>query len=97
VRLTDSGLDPGMRFAFAATAAFSTREKGGLMPQARQGGRGKDSVAMVGSKLEGTGFEKEQIGHTQVPTTSGDGVGDIADDRNGLEARVVGVEEDATF
>src|ERR1700742_4587241 len=84
VRLTDSGLAVGIRLAFALTAAFSTTENGGLMPQAKHGGSGNASVAIVGSKFEGTGLEKEQMGQTQVPLTTGDGAGETAGARNGL-------------
>lgn len=84
----------GMRFALAATAAFSTRANGGLMPQARHGGRGKVSVAIVGSKFDGTGLEKEHIGHTHVPTTVGTV---IACERNGLEEREEGEDADVTL
>lgn len=38
----------------------------GLIPQARQGGRGVCSLAVVGSKLDGTGLEKLQMVHTHV-------------------------------
>jgi hypothetical protein len=86
-----------MRLAFAAMAALSTKANGGLMPQARQGGNGKASVAIVGSKLDGTGLENEQMGHTQVPTTTGkDGVG-RAEGRNGLVDRDAGEDADATL
>lgn len=36
------------------------------MPQAKHGARGVNSFAEIGSKLEGTGFEKVQIGQTHV-------------------------------
>lgn len=36
------------------------------MPQARQGGSGVLALASEGSKLDGTGLEKEQIGQIQV-------------------------------
>lgn len=36
------------------------------MPQAKQGGSGVLLLATDGSKFDGTGFENEQIGHTQV-------------------------------
>ena len=71
MRLTDSGLVPAVCFTLAAIAAFSTREKGGLIPQAKHGGRENVSVAIVGSKLDGTGLEKEHMGHTHVPLTTG--------------------------
>lgn len=47
-------------------AAFKTRASVGLMPQARHGGRGVWMLAVVGSKLEGTGLEKLQMVQTQV-------------------------------
>lgn len=47
-------------------AAFRTWLKVGLIPQARQGARGVWALAVVGSKLEGTGLEKLQIVQTQV-------------------------------
>jgi hypothetical protein len=97
VRWTDSGLAGGIRFAFAMTAAFNTTENSGLMPQAKHGGSGNDSVAIVGSKFEGTGFEKEQMGQTHVPATTGDGAGETAGARNGLAEREPGVDEDCTF
>lgn len=36
------------------------------MPQARQGPSGVESFASAGSKLEGTGLEKEQMGQIHV-------------------------------
>lgn len=36
------------------------------MPHARQGGTGKEALAVVGSKFDGIGLEKEHIGQTQV-------------------------------
>jgi hypothetical protein len=36
------------------------------MPHARHGGNGVRAFAVAGSKFDGTGFEKEQMGHTQV-------------------------------
>lgn len=53
----------------AAIVAFSKIVSGGLMPQARQGGSGVEAVAVAGSKLEGTGFENEQMGQTHVAFT----------------------------
>ena len=64
---------PG-RFEMAAIAAFTTCIVGGLMPQARHGGIGVRD-ASAGSKLEGTGFEKEQIGHIQDALIDGGGAG----------------------
>lgn len=42
---------------------------GGLMPQARHEGRFVAAVAVAGSKFDGTGLEKEQIGHIHVAWT----------------------------
>lgn len=47
-------------------AAFRICGNGGLIPQAKQGGNGVLELAVVGSKLVGTGLEKEHIEHTQV-------------------------------
>jgi hypothetical protein len=58
----------------AAIAALTTCTVGGLMPQAKHGGTGVRE-AKAGSKLEGTGFEKEHIGHTQVALGAGAGAG----------------------
>lgn len=55
-------------------AAFTTCIVGGLMPQARHGGIGVRD-ASAGSKLDGTGFEKEQMGHTQDALIEGAGAG----------------------
>lgn len=52
-------------------AAFNTWVKLGLMPQARHGGRGVWTLAVVGSKLDGTGFEKLQIVQTHVALLTG--------------------------
>ena len=40
------------------------------MPQVRHGESGNASVAIVGSKFEGTGFGNVQIGQIQVPRSS---------------------------
>lgn len=53
-------------FDMAAIAAFTTCANGGLIPHAKQGGKGVRALAKAGSKLEGTGFENEHIGQTQV-------------------------------
>ncbi len=45
--------------------------KVGLMPQARQGGRGVWAFAVDGSKFDGTGFEKLQMVQTQVAVAEG--------------------------
>jgi hypothetical protein len=62
----------GRLIAFAM-AALITSDHVGLIPQARHGGSGMDSGAVCGSKFEGTGFEKEQIGHIHVPVLFGAG------------------------
>lgn len=49
-----------------AMAALRMCASGGLMPQAKHGGRGVWAVAVAGSKLDGTGFEKVQMGQIQV-------------------------------
>jgi hypothetical protein len=56
----------GSRLAAAVIAAFNTVVNGGLIPQARHGGRLVAVVAVAGSKLEGTGLEKVHIGQIQV-------------------------------
>lgn len=56
----------GSRLAAALIAAFNIVVKGGLIPHARHGGRLVAVVAVAGSKLEGTGFEKVHIGQIQV-------------------------------
>ena len=38
----------------------------GRIPQAKHGASGVQGFATAGSKLEGTGFEREQIGHIHV-------------------------------
>jgi len=58
------------------------------MPQARHGGNGVRSLAVAGSKLEGTGFEKVQIGQTHVALLGGAGSG--GGRWNGLSARWAG-------
>ena len=71
--LMSFGGGPGAgRFDMAAIAAFTTCTVGGFMPQARHGGMGVRD-ARAGSKLEGTGLEKEQIGHTHVALAGGGG------------------------
>lgn len=54
--------------------ALSTTANGGLIPQARHGGRGVEAFALLVSKFEGTGLEKEQIGHIQVAFEAGKAV-----------------------
>lgn len=55
-------------------AAFSMIAKGGLMPHVRQGGIGNDSEATAGSKLDGTGLVKVQIGQTQLAGFAANGI-----------------------
>lgn len=50
--------------------AFSTCANEGLMPQAKQGGRGVFTFAVAASKFAGTGLENEQIGQTHVALPS---------------------------
>lgn len=68
------------------------------MPQAKQGGRLVDGVAVLGSKVGGTGFENEQMGQIQVAFT-GFGFGDDllgdADCGSGEEDMAEGWETDA--
>lgn len=61
------------RFIALAIAAFITSEYGGLIPHARHGAKGVRSSEVYGSKLEGTGFEKEHIGQIHVPVLTGVG------------------------
>lgn len=73
--LSSLGGGPGAGlFDMAAMAALTTCTVGGLIPQAKQGGMGVRE-ARAGSKLEGTGLEKEHIGHTQVALAGGGGAG----------------------
>jgi hypothetical protein len=71
---------------------------GGFIPQAKQGGRLVDGVAVPGSKVGGTGFENEQMGQIQVAFT-GFGFGDDllgdADCGSGEEDMAEGWETDA--
>lgn len=52
--------------AAALIAALRTVVNGGLIPQARHGGKLTAGVAVVVSKFEGTGLENEQMGQIQV-------------------------------
>lgn len=63
---SSSGFTAGRVPAAAFIAALSICEKDGLIPHARQGGKGVLLLAVVGSKLDGTGLEKEHMGHIQV-------------------------------
>lgn len=62
----DGGAELGCLLAALDMVALSTWVKVGLIPQARHGGKGVWAFAVVGSKLEGTGFGKLQMVHTQV-------------------------------
>lgn len=64
---------PGCLLVALEIAAFRTWAKVGLIPQARQGGNGVCSLAVVGSKLDGTGLEKLQIVQTHVAVLTGAG------------------------
>lgn len=83
-----SSMVPAGRFDMAAIAAFTTCTNGGLMPQARHGGRGVFAFAVPGSKFDGTGFEKLQIGHTHVAFVSLGGAGDAVARGGGVPYRV---------
>lgn len=66
---TELGRGRGSRLAAALTAAFKTVVKGGLIPHARHGGKWVVGFAVAGSKFEGTGFEKVQMGQIHVEFT----------------------------
>lgn len=87
-------LCPLGRLDKADIAAFTTWTNGGLIPHAKHGGNGVLAFAVPGSKLDGTGFEKEQIGHIQVALGSRAGAGEGAACRTGVPYRVGGVEGD---
>lgn len=72
-------------------AAFNTWVKAGLIPQARHGGNGVCAVAVVGSKLEGTGLGKLHIVQTHVAVLVRVGFDD-GDRNRGSEFGVVGEE-----
>lgn len=78
------GIPRGCLCVMAANADFTTSNRGGFIPQARHGGSGVRALAVAGSKLEGTGLEKEHMGQTHVALTVGGGAGDEASDRWGL-------------
>jgi hypothetical protein len=67
----EPALAPGSLCAALEMEAFNIWASVGLIPQARHGGRGVLSLAVVGSKLEGTGFERLHIVHTQVAVVIG--------------------------
>lgn len=74
---TELGRGRGSRLAAALaaalTAAFKMVVKGGLIPHARHGGKWVVGFAVAGSKFEGTGFEKEQMGQIHVEFTEVEG------------------------
>ena len=51
--------------------AFRTCARVGLMPHARQGGSGVWALAVPGTKLDGTRFEKLQMVQTHVAVLAG--------------------------
>ena len=66
-----AGLLLGCLLVALDIVAFSTWVRVGLMPQARHGASGVWALAVVGSKLEGTGFEKLQMVQTHVAVLDG--------------------------
>lgn len=79
----------GVRCVALDMAAFRTWAKGGLIPQAKQGAKGVCTLAVVGSKFEGTGFEKEHIGQIHVPVVMGAGA--ALGNRKGESPRAIGL------
>ena len=69
------GADGGGLLVAFDIAAFSKVDRGGFTPHVEHGVRGGRSLAVVGSKLEGTGLGNVQIGQTQVAVLAGDGSG----------------------
>lgn len=69
-------------------AAFRTCVRAGLIPHAKQGGRGVCAFAVWASKLDGTGFEKLHMVQTQVAVFVGAGSTDAG--RKGLSPRCTG-------
>lgn len=69
------GTEDGGRLAAPDIAALRTRASGGFIPQAKHGANGLCTLAVAGSKFEGTGFENEQIGHIHVAELAGAGSG----------------------
>lgn len=70
-------------------AALTTWTKGGFIPQAKHGGNGVRAFAVEGSKFEGTGLEKEHMGHTQVALGLGVGAGAGLACRSGVDGAVL--------
>ena len=69
------GTEGGGRLAAPDIAAFRTRARGGFIPQAKHGANGLWTLAVAGSKFEGTGLENEHIGHIHVAELAGEGSG----------------------
>ena len=65
----------------AAMEVLTMSANGGLIPHAWHDGKGVFWLAVAGSKLAGTGFEKPQIGQIQVALMSLAGAGDGAIER----------------
>lgn len=76
------------RFVALEITAFSKCVRLGFMPQARHAGNGVWAPALGRSKLEGTGFEKVQMGQIQVALLAGTGSG--GGRWNGLSTREAG-------
>lgn len=78
-------------------AALTTCTRGGFIPQARHGGNGVRALAVAGSKLDGTGFEKEQIGQTHVALTDAAGAGAGLPRLSGVMAALLVAPRDSCF
>lgn len=64
------------------------------MPQVRHGGSGNASVAIVGSKFDGTGLVNEQIEQIHVPRSACGCCARLETSGKGLGVRETGDEED---
>src|SRR5437660_10564404 len=76
-------------------AAFRTWLNGGFIPHARHGGMGKAEEAVLTSKFEGTGLEKEHMGQIHVPADCL--TGDAGTGTDGLLERETGDEDDERY
>ena len=96
------------RFDMADMAALTTCTSGGFIPHARHGGRGVRAFAVEGSKFDGTGLEKEHMGHTHVALSGGVDAGAGLPRRSGVmgvllvrggpwESRLDGLGKRVTF
>src|SRR3984957_17640827 len=65
------------------------------MPHVRHGGRGKAEVAVLTSKFEGTGLEKEHMGQIHVPADCL--AGDAGTGMDGLLEGESGDEDDERY